>query len=300
MNEKIQICISLLALLFAGVSLHGAAGSSQGDPSKSASMSETLLASVSIEDLIGSSRKKRDAKAEKAASEEEKQAIEAEQNMQLEQKQPLFLLDETAILDELKTQLAQHFGLNSDFRLYLDKPWETIKLRSPIWHIVITSFPAQGLRSRFYLEFELWLENKRHANWQLGVRSELWEEAYVTLQSVDRETQLNSSLVEIRPVDVLSLYQSPVEIGTDLRQYVAARGLKAGSPLYWRDLHERPLVSKNSIIDVVAEEGLMKISLKAKALENGVKGQLIRVRNLQSYNDIQAEVIGVNQAKVYF
>ena len=150
------------------------------------------------------------------------------------------------------------------------------------------------------MNFEIWVDGERHSNWQEGVRCELWKEAYVATQRIDRGSVLNEAYVAVRPVDTLNLHQSPVEIGAELTDHLAARGVKAGEPLYWRDLRERPLIERNAIVDVVAQEGMMKITLKARALEDGVKGQIIRIRNLQSYNDIQAEVVGVNRARVYF
>lgn len=263
--------------------------------------SEKLLASVSIEDLVGSSKESKPAASNTdLEAESAKEAAEAELLKQAKVKETKILLTEAMVLDEIRYQVATHFELKGDFRIYFDQPWNEIKLNNPDWEMVMTSFPSKGLRSRFYVGFELWVGGKRHSTWQEGVHCELWNDAYVVVQHVDRGTVLRDGLVAVRPVDTLSLYQGPVDVGIKLNDYIAGNGLKAGEPLVWRDLRERPLIQKNALIDVVAEEGLLKITLKAKALEDGVKGQVIRIRNLQSYNDIQAEVIGVNQAKVYF
>lgn len=263
--------------------------------------SEKLLASVSIEDLVGTSHhSESDPTDEALQSEKAKADAKAELLKQAKVQEKEILLSEAMVLDEIRYQVATHFELKDDFRIYFDQPWEDVKMSSPDWEIVMTSFPSKGLRSRFYLSFELWIDGKRHSTWQEGMHCELWTDAYVVVQQVDRGTVLRDGLVAVRPVDTLSLFQGPVEVGTKLNDYIAGNGLKAGEPLVWRDLRERPLIQKNALIDVVAEEGLLKITLKAKALEDGVKGQVIRIRNLQSYNDIQAEVIGVNQAKVYF
>jgi len=263
--------------------------------------SEKMLASVDIADLISSSENREtpsDQVAKKDHSQDE--AESQEKTAVTNAKKEVFMLDERTVLEEVRYQIASHFEIQGDFRLYFEKPWQDVRMDTPNWEIVMTSFPPQGLRSRFYVSFELWIDGKRNSTWQEGIRCELWVDAYVALQQIDRGTVMREGLVAVKPVDSLSLYQGPVEIGTNLTDYVVINGLKTGDPLFWRDLRERPLIQKNSLIDVVAEEGNMKVTLKGKALEDGVKGQVIRIRNLQSSNDIQAEVIGINQAKVYF
>lgn len=292
MRDVWTAAIALCCLI--GVSTHLVASSSELS-------SEKLLASVSIEDLVGSSEDLEPVATEaELEAEGKKAAVEVELLKQSKVQEEPMLLNEAMILDEIRYQIATHFEIAGDFRIYFDQPWSELRLKDPDWEIVMTSFPSKGLRSRFYIGFELWVGGKRHSTWQEGVHCELWNDAYVAIQQVDRGTVLREGLVAIRPVDTLSLYEGPVDVGTKLNDYIAGNGLKAGEPLVWRDVRERPLIQKNALIDVVAEEGLLKITLKAKAMEDGVKGQVIRIRNLQSYNDIQAEVIGVNQAKVYF
>ena len=261
---------------------------------------EALLADVEIDDLLTSRRSKTDSTSEN--EKEQVKSIISEGSNEVIQREGVaeFKLDESMVLAEIKHQIASHFQITDDFRFFLDKPWSEITLNNPAWEIVITSFPAQGLRSRFFVNFELWSDGRRIASYQEGVRCELWKDAYVAQRQIDRGTVMNEGYVTIQPVDMLSLYQSPVDIGTALSDYVIVNTVKQGQPICQRDLRERPLIEKNDIIDVVAQEGFMRVTLKGKALEEGIKGQFIRVRNLQSGSDIQAEVIGINQAKVYF
>lgn len=263
----------------------------------SESSSEDMLASVEIDDLLRRKTDKiEDKKPEVVEITDINHVGDSATNIQVER----FKLDELMVLAELKYQIAKQFKISDDFRLFFSRPWAEVTLRSPNWRIVMTSYPPQGLRSQFYANFELWVDGKRLASFQRSLNCELWVDAYVSLQRIDRGTNLHEGLVDVRPVDALSLFQTTVEIGTPLHDFVLTNGIRAGEPIYLTDLKERPLIEKNSVIDVFAQEGLLRVSLKAKALENGVKGQIIRIRNLQSHNDIQAEVIGVNKARVHF
>jgi flagella basal body P-ring formation protein FlgA len=209
-------------------------------------------------------------------------------------------LDERLLLASLREALARQFAVKGDFRVYLDQPWKALKLPTADWEVVVSSFPSKGLRSQFVLLFEVWADGMRHSHWQQSLRCELWQDALVAQQRVERGAILRDAMFAAQPVDVLALFQSPVEPGCALGEYVASNGIRQGEPLCLSDLAERPLVQRNTFIEVIATDGVMKVSLKGKALEDGLRGQVIRVRNLQSFSDIQAEVTGVNQAKVYF
>jgi len=283
----------LIALLGASLSAAWASG-------EAAKHSREWLASVDIDELLHDRiEDEPPAKKEELPEVREKDSVPIQEN-KAEAPEPLVKIDEKMALETLKRLLAEQFGITTELKVMFDRPWETVEFEAGNWELQISGLPSQGLQSHFYLNVELWKGGTRLNSWQKGVQCELWKDAYVATQRIDRSDVLNSSMFTVQPVDVLGLYQSPVDIGTPLTDYVAASGLRTGKPLYWKDLNQRPLVQRNQIIDVVAQKGWMKITLKAKALEDGVKGQVIRVRNLQSFRDLQAEVIGVNRTRVYF
>jgi len=51
---------------------------------------------------------------------------------------------------------------------------------------------------------------------------------------------------------------------------------------------------------VIATEGALMISLKAKAIEDGADGDLIRVSNLSTNKKFQAQVIDDKKVRVLF
>jgi len=264
--------------------------------------SKAMLASLDVDSLIHSDSKLKGFEIEDPKKDENPDIPSSNEGNPTREKEKIttMRIDEKMVMAEIKHQLASHFSITDDFRIRFDKQWKDQILPEGNWEIQITSFPPKGIKTRFFVTFELWNNGERVGTWQEAVRCELWVSVYVCSQYVERGQVLNPGQFDAQSVDILSLYQTPVEPGTKLTDYVAKNGLRNGEPLYWKDMKERPLVARHQIIEVVAEEGLMKITLKAKALEDGVKGQVIRVRNLQSFSDIQAEVIGVSRARVYF
>ncbi|MBN2234625.1 MAG: flagellar basal body P-ring formation protein FlgA [Opitutales bacterium] len=211
-----------------------------------------------------------------------------------------FVLQGDEILTAIRESLEKRFDLSGDLRLFADKPIGDVRIDHPDWEVVLSAVPGQGIRSRFLLGCELRVQGQKAAEWHLNLRAELWRRVVVATRRIERQSALARDLVEWRDVDVLALGSSPLESMEAVSMYQLVRTAEAGKVILWKDIKDRPLVLRNSVVEVVAEEGRMRISMKGKALEEGVMGQVIRVRNMQTRNDFQAEVIGENQAKVHF
>ena len=63
-------------------------------------------------------------------------------------------------------------------------------------------------------------------------------------------------------------------------------------------LRRRPLILRGKVVDATVQGGLMEISVKAEALEDGVSGQFIRVRNLNSRKEFRGKVQDENSVVV--
>lgn len=62
----------------------------------------------------------------------------------------------------------------------------------------------------------------------------------------------------------------------------AKRPLRAGVPLRASDLGEPKLISKGELVTVVFESPGLSLSIRGKALEDGVRAQAVRVMNTQT------------------
>ena len=66
------------------------------------------------------------------------------------------------------------------------------------------------------------------------------------------------------------------------------------------DFKQDFIVSKGSVVALIAQKGSLKIQAHGKALENGTLGQLIRVISLNSNKERIGEVAGRNQIRIHF
>ena len=89
---------------------------------------------------------------------------------------------------------------------------------------------------------------------------------------------------------------SPGEIvGKKLR-----RSLRPGQSIGLRMVEEPPVIKRGEMITVVAESGLMRVSMKAQAREDGCLGDTIRVMNPASKKEFSGQVAGSSLVKVVF
>jgi flagellar basal body P-ring formation protein FlgA len=72
----------------------------------------------------------------------------------------------------------------------------------------------------------------------------------------------------------------------------ATRYLAAGAPVRVQDLRPQVLVAKNSLVTIVLRAGGMELTVQGKALEEGGRGDIVKVVNTKSKRAIEAQVDG--------
>ena len=88
-------------------------------------------------------------------------------------------------------------------------------------------------------------------------------------------------------------------IATNVNGYQFANNIKANSPIKWNLLSKVTLVKKGQIVDVFASGNGIYVTMKGMALENGVAGGDVTVKNLSSKKEFQAKVLNENSVKVH-
>jgi flagella basal body P-ring formation protein FlgA len=78
----------------------------------------------------------------------------------------------------------------------------------------------------------------------------------------------------------------------------AKRPLQAELPLHIGDLREPIVVAKGSLVTLVVQSPTMTLTSKGRAMENGAKGQSIRVQNTQSKIVVEGEVVSPGTVRV--
>lgn len=212
----------------------------------------------------------------------------------------LYILSEKAVKEEIRRQLQEKYALEGELKIFLNKAFQDLPLKTEHWELEITQCPPDKLSDKFLLSFHILNGPHLLGQWQLPVRAELWKDAYISLRYIRRGENLYDRDFKTHPVDVLRMRGRSVSTHEDLSDYIAEQNVPQNDVLIYHDIKRKPDVIKGQLVDVVAEDYGIRIQTKAKALQDGIKGECISVQNLQSKKNIQGQIIGDNLVKVHF
>jgi flagella basal body P-ring formation protein FlgA len=204
------------------------------------------------------------------------------------------------MLATISSLLLQRFNSSGDLRLRPDKNWSPIKIEEDRWSIEVLNVVPNNIAPRMVIHFRLKSGTKIVGEWQVPVQAELWTDVYSLTKPLNRNESIKMEDVKVITVNALKHHNALVEATTDITRYELFQTVNIDDPLYWKNIRATPMIRQGQVIDVLAQEGFMKISTKGLAMQDGAKGELITVRNLKSKKEFQAQVINENSAKVYF
>lgn len=199
----------------------------------------------------------------------------------------------------LAGQLAHHFNLDGDLQVELLRPWQAPGQSAHDWRVEVLEYPATAassmlLRVRVFGDGQAVVPDAT-----LVLRASLWRDAWSAREPVAVNAIFDPAALEPRRIDALREREAlPVTAGD--RTFIFARSVSAGRLLTWRDIARRPLVRKGEFVEVSASDGLLSVTLKGLAMQNGAQGDVITVRNPDSRKDFSAFVVDENRVQVRF
>lgn len=116
----------------------------------------------------------------------------------------------------------------------------------------------------------------------------------VVREGMKRNHILESSDLSWERREVTAVRNDWPETAKDLPRnaFRARRTLRAGDILCWNDVERVPDILRGSTVTIISSQGNVEVSLPGKALEDGQKGELIRVENSQYRRILEARVSG--------
>jgi flagella basal body P-ring formation protein FlgA len=200
------------------------------------------------------------------------------------------------LLAALAPNLQSRFGLVGDLQLGFANPWMAPTRLARVWGIAIVEYPS-GAGASMVVRFKVLADSKVVSEETIVLRAALWSDAWFAREPLASGAALDTSLIEARRVDSFRM-RNAIPVGTPDTEFVLSRSIQAGAMLTWNDVGHRPLVKKGDIVEVSAREGLLRVTLKGLALQNGALGDTVTVRNPESLKVIPALVVGENRVEV--
>jgi flagella basal body P-ring formation protein FlgA len=194
--------------------------------------------------------------------------------------------------------LSAHFQLDGDLQLDALRPWAPPGTAASSWSVVVTEYPPVP-SSTMSVRCRVVGDGAQVDEPYLVFRASLWRDAWFARQPLASGSTFDPAMLEARRIDGFRERNALPAAAGDT-SFVFARQVPADRLLSWNDIARRPLVRKGEMVNVVASEGMLFVSLRALALENGTQGQLVVVRNLDSRKDISAVVVADSRVEVSF
>lgn len=205
-----------------------------------------------------------------------------------------------AFVAEIETELSARLHLNGELKLTLTQPWKVLKLPAADFAVVISETPAGGINGTFLVRTKITSSGEIVSDLQVPFRAQLWQEVWTAASRLERGQALDRSLLSTTKVDVLREQQPPLLAGVDPSTLEVAQTVNASRALTRRDVIERPLIRRGQVVEVVARQGMLAITMKALALESGAGGELIKLRNLESRKEFSGQILNESKVQVHF
>jgi flagella basal body P-ring formation protein FlgA len=200
-------------------------------------------------------------------------------------------LEEDELREMLKAALGQEtITEGGEWELKLGRPWPGVTVPDEPLKLEITQPAAGRMTPTSILAFELRAGHHLVGTWQMPVQARLYREVLVAHANLQRGTPLADAALGRERRDVLAMRGAMSELPTNAAACELGEGVPAGSPLLAHAVRPRPVVLRGQTINAVVSSGALLISLRVEALEEGIPGQLIRVRNPESHRELRGKI----------
>ena len=211
-----------------------------------------------------------------------------------------YALGAEAFTAEIEKELSARLALHGELKLTLAQPWKPLKLPAADFAVTISETPAGRINGTFLIRVKITSGGETVGEMQVSLRAQLWQEVWTAASRLERGQALDRSLLSTAKVDVLREHQPPLLAEVDPSTLEVAQTVNASKPLTRRDVIERPLVRRGQVVEVVARQGLLALSMKALALESGASGDLIKLRNVESRKEFSGQILNESKVQVHF
>jgi flagella basal body P-ring formation protein FlgA len=197
-----------------------------------------------------------------------------------------------AVVSELLTGALQteYVKDHGQLELRFMRPWNSVVLPDEPLSVKILEIPTSGVSPNFICRFEVFSGGETAGVYQQGLQAKVWRDVYVAHSTVMRGQLLKEADVTLEKRDVLTNREFLSLIPLDDPFVEFRENVQTGSLITARLLRLRSVVKRGRQVEAMFQDDSLKISVRAEALEDGVPGQIVRLRNLQSRREFKGKV----------
>jgi flagella basal body P-ring formation protein FlgA len=201
------------------------------------------------------------------------------------------MLDETEVKQMLTSVLqSEHVRERGELELRFVRPFLPVQAPDEALSLKVIDLPNSGVTPQFIARCELRAGDELIANFQINVNAKIWRDIWVARSQLLRGQPMTSADIGLERRDVLNFKDGLVTLPTELSSYDIGENVPAGAILTARTFKQRPIIRRGKTIDALIQDGALQIAVKVEALEDGLPGQIVRVRNIKSRREFRGKV----------
>lgn len=207
-------------------------------------------------------------------------------------------IDRLLVEKKLSEVLAHRYQASGKVSVFLTRDWQSFEVGSN-FIIKINDCMPDELVSSTFVRFSVWDQGKLLGDFAEPVRLAHYVDVFFSDKQFSRGARLDGSMFTARPVDVLKQFAGAVPASSKLTGYQLSSNVKPNAAIRWNQLSKVTLVQKGKVVDVFASGNGIYVTMKGMALESGVEGGLVKIKNLSSDKIFHAKVLNENSVKVH-
>jgi len=200
-------------------------------------------------------------------------------------------LEEDELRKLLTDSLNERGGQNgAEWELRITRPWKPLPIPDGALEVEILEPALNRMGSTSILRCELRAGRQLVGTWQVPVYARHWRKVMVAETALQRGQLLSDAALTLERRDVLTLRDPLYELPGAADSYEVAESVPVGAVMTARAFRLKPVVFRGKTVTAIMTDNALTISLKVEVLEEGVPGQLVRVRNLLSRRELRGKV----------
>ena len=211
----------------------------------------------------------------------------------------LVTLDAELLEKKIASVLSHRYQASGHVLARLSREWKPLNV--PIdWEFKFQQSIPDELSSNAFLRFSISSDGVDIGEWGYPVKCSQMVDVAVAKVPLNRGSRITPDLFASSVMDALGSGANCVLSDARLNGYQVASSLKPGTVLKWSHLSKITLVRKGQVVNVFASGKGIFVEMKGQAMEDGVEGSFVRIRNISSNREFQAKVLNENSVKGYF
>ena len=211
----------------------------------------------------------------------------------------LVTLDAELLEKKIASVLSHRYQASGHVLARLSREWKPLNV--PVdWEFQLQQSIPDELSSNAFVRFSISSDGVDIGEWGYPVKCSQMVDVAVAKVPLNRGNRITPDLFSSSVMDALGSGANCVLSDARLNGYQVASSLKPGTVLKWSHLSKITLVRKGQVVNVFASGKGIFVEMKGQAMEDGVEGSFVRIRNISSNREFQAKVLNENSVKVYF